>query len=60
MFPEDRAGGRGSQRRYDLALKKVAAVEALFFARFDAALRENSFQAMSGQIVNATLVAAPE
>lgn len=40
------------------ALKKAEAVDALF-ARFDAALRESGFLAMSGQIVDATIVAAP-
>jgi IS5 family transposase len=41
------------------ALKKADAVDALF-ARFDAALRESGFLAMSGQIVGATIVAAPK
>jgi transposase, IS5 family len=41
------------------ALKKADAIDALF-ARFDAALREAGFLAMSGQIVDATIVAAPE
>jgi len=41
------------------ALKKADAVEALF-ARFDAALRDAGFLAMSGQIVDATIVAAPK
>lgn len=41
------------------ALKKADAVDALF-ARFDAALREAGFLAMSGQIVDATIVAAPK
>lgn len=40
------------------ALKKADAVDALF-ARFDTALREAGFLAMSGQIVDATIVAAP-
>ena len=41
------------------ALKKADAVEALF-ARFDAALRAGGFLAMRGQIVDATIVAAPK
>jgi len=41
------------------ALKKADAVDALF-ARFDAALRETGFLAMSGQIIDATIVAAPK
>ena len=41
------------------ALKKADAIDALF-ARFDAALREAGFLAMSGQIVDATIVAAPK
>lgn len=41
------------------ALKKADVVDALF-ARFDAALRETGFLAMSGQIVDATIVAAPK
>lgn len=41
------------------ALKKADAVDVLF-ARFDAALREAGFLAMSGQIVDATIVAAPK
>jgi transposase, IS5 family len=41
------------------ALKKADVIDALF-ARFDAALREASFLAMSGQIVDATIVAAPK
>ena len=41
------------------ALKKADAVDALF-ARFDAVLREAGFLAMSGQIVDATIVAAPK
>lgn len=40
------------------ALKKADAVDGLF-ARFDMALREAGFLAMSGQIVDATIVAAP-
>ena len=39
-------------------LTKAKAIEPLF-ARFDAALRDSGFIAMSGQIVDATLVAAP-
>ena len=39
-------------------LTKAGAIEPLF-ARFDAALRASGFIAMSGQIVDATLVAAP-
>jgi IS5 family transposase len=39
-------------------LSKAGAIEPLF-ARFDAALRASGFIAMSGQIVDATLVAAP-
>jgi IS5 family transposase len=41
------------------ALKKADAVDGLF-ARFDLALREAGFLAMSGQIVDATIVAAPK
>jgi IS5 family transposase len=41
------------------ALKKADAIDALL-ARFDAALREAGFLAMSGQIVDATIVAAPK
>ncbi len=41
------------------ALKKADAVDGLF-ARFDTALREAGFLAMSGQIVDATIVAAPK
>ncbi len=40
-------------------LTKAGAIDALF-ARFDAALRASGFIAMSGQIVDATLVAAPK
>lgn len=39
-------------------LTKAGAIDALF-ARFDAALRASGFIGMSGQIVDATLVAAP-
>ena len=39
-------------------LTKAGAIDSLF-ARFDAALRASGFIAMSGQIVDATLVAAP-
>ena len=39
-------------------LTRAGAIESLF-ARFDAALRASGFMAMSGQIVDATLVAAP-
>ena len=39
-------------------LTKAGAIEPLF-ARFDAALRASGFIAMSGQIMDATLVAAP-
>jgi transposase, IS5 family len=41
------------------ALKRAGAVEALF-VRFDAALREAGYLAMGGQIVDATIVAAPK
>ncbi len=41
------------------ALKRAGAVEALF-ARFDAMLKEVGYLAMSGQIVDATIVAAPK
>jgi len=41
------------------SLKKADAIDALF-ARFGAALREAGFLAMSGQIVDATIVAAPK
>jgi IS5 family transposase len=40
-------------------LTKAGAIEPLF-ARFDAALRASGFIAMSGQIVDATLVSAPK
>jgi IS5 family transposase len=40
-------------------LAKAGAIEGLF-ARFDAALRTSGYIAMSGQIVDATLVAAPK
>lgn len=40
------------------ALKKAGAIDALF-RRFDEALRSAGFLAMSGQIVDATIVAAP-
>lgn len=41
------------------ALKKADAIDALF-RRFDEALRRSGFLAMSGQIVDATIVAAPK
>jgi len=41
------------------ALKRAGAVEALF-QRFDQALRAEGFLAMGGQIVDATIVAAPK
>jgi len=41
------------------ALKKAGAIDALF-RRFDEALRSEGFLAMSGQIVDATIVAAPK
>jgi IS5 family transposase len=41
------------------ALKKADAVDALF-QQFDAALRDAGFLAMSGQIIDATIVAAPK
>jgi len=41
------------------ALKRAGAVEGLF-QRFDAALRAAGYLAMSGQIVDATIVAAPK
>jgi hypothetical protein len=40
-------------------LGKAGAIEGLF-ARFDAALRASGYIAISGQIVDATLVAAPK
>jgi len=40
-------------------LTKAGAIEGLF-ARFDAALRASGYIAMSGQIVDATIVAAPK
>ena len=40
------------------ALKRAGAVDALF-ARFDATLRARGYLAMGGQIVDATIVAAP-
>ena len=44
---------------YREKLTKAGAIEGLF-ARFDAALRASGFIAMSGQIVDATLVSAPK
>ena len=41
------------------ALKKADAVDPLF-QQFDTALRDDGFLAMSGQIVDATIVAAPK
>lgn len=41
------------------ALKKADAIDALF-QQFDASLRDAGFLAMSGQIVDATIVAAPK
>jgi IS5 family transposase len=41
------------------ALKKANAIDGLF-RRFDAALRASGFLAMSGQIVDATIVTAPK
>jgi hypothetical protein len=41
------------------ALKRTAAVERLF-ARFDATLRAAGYLAVGGQIVDATIVAAPK
>jgi IS5 family transposase len=41
------------------ALKKAGAIDGLF-RRFDEALRVSGFLAMSGQIVDATIVAAPK
>ena len=41
------------------ALKKAAAIDGLFQC-FDAALRASGFLAMSGQIVDATIVVAPK
>jgi len=41
------------------ALKRAGAVEALF-ARLDATLRASGYLAMGGQIVVATIVAAPK
>ena len=41
------------------ALKKASAIDGLF-RRFDEALRASGFLAMSGQIVDATIVAAPK
>ena len=41
------------------ALKKAGAIDGLF-GRFDDALRSEGFLAMSGQIVDATIVAAPK
>jgi len=41
------------------ALKRAGAVERLF-ARFDATLREAGYLAMGGQIVDATIIAAPK
>jgi transposase, IS5 family len=41
------------------ALKKTEAIDGLF-EQFDAALRDAGFLAMSGQIVDATIVAAPK
>jgi IS5 family transposase len=44
---------------YREKLTRAGAIEGLF-ARFDQALRASSFIAMSGQIVDATLVSAPK
>jgi hypothetical protein len=44
---------------YREKLTKAGAIEGLF-ARFDAALRASGYIAMSGQIVDATLVSAPK
>jgi IS5 family transposase len=44
---------------YREALKRAGAVQALF-ARFDAMLRAAGYLAMGGQIVDATIVAAPK
>jgi IS5 family transposase len=41
------------------ALKRAGAVEKLF-QRFDAALKAAGYLAMSGQIVDATVIAAPK
>ena len=41
------------------ALKRAGAIDALF-KRFDDVLRASGFLAMSGQIVGATIVAAPK
>ena len=41
------------------ALKKADAIDGLF-RRFDEALRSEGFLAMSGQIVDATIVATPK
>src|SRR3712207_9498072 len=41
------------------ALERAGAVQALF-ARFDATLREAGYLAMGGQIVDASIVAAPQ
>src|SRR5436189_104180 len=41
------------------ALKKVKVIDALFL-RFDEALRASGYLAMGGQIVDATIVAAPK
>jgi transposase, IS5 family len=41
------------------ALKRAGAVETLF-QRFDAALKASGYLAMSGQIVDATIIAAPK
>src|SRR3712207_6358963 len=46
-------------RTFREALKRAGAVEALF-ARFDATLREAGYLAMGGQIVDASIVAAPK
>ncbi len=46
-------------RTFREALKKANAADVLF-EQFDAALREAGFLAMSGQIVDATIVAAPK
>jgi transposase, IS5 family len=45
-------------RNYREALKRANAVQALF-ARFDATLKAAGYLAMGGQIVDATIVAAP-
>ncbi len=53
-----RAPDETTIRRFREALARTGAVEKLF-ARFDAHLKDAGYPAMGGQIVDATIVAAP-